>query len=52
MSKSIQAFSIIAIIFLAPLAGCFGNSETSPVDLEEILLIDYLAPGEVDYKHL
>ena len=50
MSKSIKSFAIIAIIFLAPLAGCFGDSETSPVDLKEIILIDYLAPGEVTIK--
>lgn len=50
MSKSVKSFAIIAIIFLAPLAGCFGDGETSPVDLEEILLIDYLAPGEVTIK--
>ncbi len=50
MSKSVKSFAIIAIIFLAPLAGCFGDNETSPVVLEEILLIDYLAPGEVTIK--
>jgi hypothetical protein len=50
MSKSVKSFAIIAIIFLAPLAGCFGDSETSPVDLKEIILIDYLAPGEVTIK--
>ena len=50
MSKSVKSFAIIAIIFLAPLAGCFGDSETPNVDLKEIILIDYLAPGEVTIK--
>jgi hypothetical protein len=50
MSKSVKSFAIIAIIFLAPLAGCFGNSDTPTIDLKEILLIDYLAPGEVTIK--
>ena len=50
MSKSVKSFAIIAIIFLAPLAGCFGDNETPNVDLKEIILIDYLAPGEVTIK--
>ena len=50
MSKSVKSFAIIAIIFLAPLAGCFGDNETPTVDLKEIILIDYLAPGEVTIK--
>jgi hypothetical protein len=50
MSKSVKSFAIIAIIFLAPLAGCFGDNETPTIDLKEILLIDYLAPGEVTIK--
>ena len=50
MSKSVKSFAIIAIIFLAPLAGCFGDNETPIIDLKEILLIDYLAPGEVTIK--
>jgi hypothetical protein len=50
MSKSVKSFAIIAIIFLAPLAGCFGDSDTPTIDLKEILLIDYLAPGEVTIK--
>ncbi len=50
MSKSVKSFAIIAIIFLAPLAGCFGDNETPIVDLKEIILIDYLAPGEVTIK--
>ena len=50
MSKSVQSFAIVAIIFLAPLAGCFGENKSPDVDLKEILLIDYLAPGEVTIK--
>jgi hypothetical protein len=50
MSKSVKSFAIVAIIFLAPLAGCFGDNETPIIDLKEIILIDYLAPGEVTIK--
>ncbi|MCS5533236.1 MAG: M28 family metallopeptidase [Candidatus Poseidoniaceae archaeon] len=50
MSKSVKSFAIVAIIFLAPLAGCFGDSESPTVDLKEIILIDHLEPGEVTIK--
>ena len=50
MSKSIQSVAIVVIIFLAPLAGCFGESESPDVDLKEIILIDHLTPGEVTIK--
>ena len=50
MSKSVQSVVIVVIIFLAPLAGCFGESESPDVDLKEIILIDHLTPGEVTIK--
>ena len=50
MSKSVQSFAIVAIIFLAPLAGCFGDTESPTVNLKDIILIDHLAPGEVTIK--
>ena len=46
MSKSVKSFAIIAIIFLAPLAGCFGENEKESQEAGDVLLIDFAPAGD------
>jgi len=43
----LRAFSLILLMLLAPLAGCFGEEEVERVEVSEILLIDAKNPMEV-----
>ena len=46
MSRSIYAFSLIALMLMAPLSGCFGENEAEPQDASEVLYIDFAPAGE------
>ena len=47
MFNSLRAFSLITLMLMAPLAGCFGENEKEVRDAGEILLIDFEPAGDI-----
>ena len=50
MSRSIYAFSLIALMLMAPLAGCFGENESESLDASEVLYIDFAPAGDTPLR--
>ena len=46
MVYSLRALSLITIMLMAPLAGCFGENEKEIQDAGEVLMIDFLPAGD------
>ena len=48
---SLKAFLLVSLMLIAPLSGCFGETEeTETVDLEVALTIDGTAPSEAVFR--
>ena len=48
---TLKAFLLVSLMLIAPLSGCFGETEeTETVDLEVALTIDGTAPSEVVFR--
>ena len=47
MFNSLRAFSLITLMLMAPLAGCFGENENEVQDAGEIFLIDFAPAGDM-----
>ncbi len=50
MFTSLRAFSLITLMLMAPLAGCFGENEKEAQDAGEIFLIDFTPAGELPLR--
>ena len=46
MRNSVRAFGLIALMMLAPLAGCFGEAENGGGSNDDVLKIDFQPAGD------
>jgi len=47
MKNSVRAFGLIALMMLAPLAGCFGEAESDSESKANVLKIDFQPAGDL-----
>ena len=50
MKNSVRAFGLIALMMLAPLAGCFGEAENEGDSKGDVLKIDFQPAGDLPLR--
>ena len=50
MRYSVRAFGLIALMMLAPLAGCFGEADSDRETKADVLKIDFLPAGDLPLR--